>query len=390
MVLKLFPQSNLPMSDSGKLNLRMVDSAPNFGLARRHVSEGFFANLWFVLTHRPEKISGHATTAFHARHFRSSFTENLKELFRPAPKIKRGTTSSLSGIASRPIKTESHPLALSLLVNIRDAILPSRLPPLELTSEPVDVPEIWSKRKKLTGSRVVSVIVHACLVAAVVVLAARQVTTPDPVKTVTVLIAPPAPSAAPPPPAAAAPPRVVHPVAPKRRSFFVQGKLTAPTTIPKVVVPQRSANNDVAAPDLAASGAAGDSPGGVLGGVIGGSPGGIPGGIPGPPGGVSAPAAPPATTPRIVRVGGDVKQPRAIYTPAPETSRLARQAGARGIVVLDAIIDEHGNVTKLHAVTGPPLLIPSALKAVAQWKFEPTYLDGVPVSIEMEVRVTFH
>jgi protein TonB len=73
----------------------------------------------------------------------------------------------------------------------------------------------------------------------------------------------------------------------------------------------------------------------------------------------------------------------------PEYPSLARQAHIAGVVVVDAIIDEHGNVVQAHALSGPPLLIPSALKAVLQWQYEPTALNGQPVSVELEVQVNF-
>ncbi len=61
----------------------------------------------------------------------------------------------------------------------------------------------------------------------------------------------------------------------------------------------------------------------------------------------------------------------------------------QGIVSVEAVIDEHGNVVEVQAISGSPLLIPAALQAVAQWKYEPTYLNGAPVSIELTVDVTF-
>jgi Gram-negative bacterial TonB protein C-terminal len=57
--------------------------------------------------------------------------------------------------------------------------------------------------------------------------------------------------------------------------------------------------------------------------------------------------------------------------------------------VVDAIIDEHGNVVQARAVSGHPLLIPPALKAVLQWKYEPTSLNGQPISVELQVFVNF-
>jgi len=41
-------------------------------------------------------------------------------------------------------------------------------------------------------------------------------------------------------------------------------------------------------------------------------------------------------------------------------------------------------------VSGHPLLVAAALRAVLQWKYEPTSLNGQPVSVELQVQVSFH
>jgi TonB family protein len=61
-----------------------------------------------------------------------------------------------------------------------------------------------------------------------------------------------------------------------------------------------------------------------------------------------------------------------------------------GDVVIDTIIDGRGEVTQMKLVSGSPLLAGAAFKAVAQWKYAPTLLDGTPVAIEMEVTVHFN
>ena len=66
--------------------------------------------------------------------------------------------------------------------------------------------------------------------------------------------------------------------------------------------------------------------------------------------------------------------------------RLTYQAHISGTVILDALVDERGNVVQAHAVSGPALLIPAAIKAVLQWKYEPTSLDGQPVSLKDRAR----
>jgi len=194
----------------------------------------------------------------------------------------------------------------------------------------------------------------------------------------TLLIAPLPPAAAPPPPPPAAIARAVH-TAPKT---FTPGKLTAPSFVPKAV----AIANDAAQPEEALLA----SPAGVPGGVPGGLAGGIPGGM---MNGVAAPAAPAvvAEGPRKpVRVGGEVKPPRLLSGPAPIYPTLARQSHISGIVVIEAIIDEHGNVVELKAISGHPLLIPAAMKAVSQRKYEPTVLDGQATPVNLRVEVTFH
>ena len=91
-----------------------------------------------------------------------------------------------------------------------------------------------------------------------------------------------------------------------------------------------------------------------------------------------------------VRVGGTVKPPLLIYGPDPEYPTLAKRAHISGVVVIEAIIDEHGNVTGMRAISGQPLLIPAALSAVSKRKYQPTILDGEPTPIDLRVEITFN
>jgi protein TonB len=189
------------------------------------------------------------------------------------------------------------------------------------------------------------------------------------------LVAPP-PMAPPPPPAGSTvAPRITHP---KAKLNYTLQKLTAPTAIPKNVS-LGSENAAEAAPDL------GGVPGGVPGGVIGGVVGGVIGGT-----GTTAPP-PSAARPvqKVVRVGGNIKAPRQTYSVNPAYPPLARGAHIWGTVVVDAVIDEHGNVVQARVLSGHPLLIDAALKTVLQWKYEPTTLNGQPVSVELHVEVHF-
>ena len=199
----------------------------------------------------------------------------------------------------------------------------------------------------------------------------------------TFLAAPAMPAAPPPPPmAASASPRPAR-VAPVR--VITPGKLTAPSFIPKTVATGPSGAGD--APDEALMGVAGGVPGGIPGGQVGGVLGGVLGGA---LKGVAPPALPVAAGPKVpVRVGGDVKPPRLLYGPDPVYPILAKQAHLSGVVVIEAVIDEHGTVTGMRVISGHPILIPSALTAVSKRKYEPTVLDGEPTPIDLRVEVTF-
>lgn len=197
----------------------------------------------------------------------------------------------------------------------------------------------------------------------------------------TFLIAPPPP---PPPPPAPAVAMVKAP--PTHRVFESAGKLIAPSVIPKNVAEIKEAPLP---PDMDSRGGV---PGGVPGGVAGGSMGGVIGGV---VGGMStsvpvAPLAPRVSAPKApVRVGGRVKEPRLISRENPLYPPLARQTHLEGVVVIEAIVDEQGNVVEAKVTSGPPLLIQSALDAVRRWRYEPTYLNEQPVPVQLIVTVSF-
>jgi periplasmic protein TonB len=103
-----------------------------------------------------------------------------------------------------------------------------------------------------------------------------------------------------------------------------------------------------------------------------------------------APAAPRDNAPKAaVRVGGRVKEPRLTSRVEPLYPPLAKQTHIQGTVVIDAILDEHGNVAEMKVVSAPPLLIQAALDALSRWKYEPTYLNEEPVPVQLIVTVTF-
>jgi periplasmic protein TonB len=220
---------------------------------------------------------------------------------------------------------------------------------------------------------VASLIIHIVAVAAVVLAPLLFTQVLDLHSFEAVFLVAPKPPAAPLPPAAAQAVKSAGPVA----RLLDTAKLTQPAVIPakvKIVA-------DQAAPDLG-EGVAGGVPGGAAGGVLGGI-------INGVTDNAKTIAPPPPAARRIVRVGGNVKPPVPISTPEPRYPLIALAAHIEGLVVIDAIIDEQGNVVQAKVIEGPPLLIAAALEAVANWKYEPTYLNGQPVALNTHIQVMF-
>ena len=205
----------------------------------------------------------------------------------------------------------------------------------------------------------------------------------------TILIAPPPPPPPPPPPApaAATAPHVAH-VAPKH---FDAHELFAPKVVPKTIaavpdLPQAPA--EAAAVGGVTGGIAGGVMGGTIGGVLGGVLGGVPSSVPAPPPPPPAPPAAPAT-PKLIRVGGNVQAAKVISAPTPAYPVLAKEAHVGGVVALDAVIGTDGHIENLKVISGSPLLIEAAMKAVKQWTYKPTILNGQPIKIETQILVTF-
>ena len=67
----------------------------------------------------------------------------------------------------------------------------------------------------------------------------------------------------------------------------------------------------------------------------------------------------------------------------------ARQARIQGQVVLHALIDKHGKIKELTVVSGHPMLVPAAMKAVKKWRYKPFLVENHPVLVETSIVVNF-
>lgn len=147
--------------------------------------------------------------------------------------------------------------------------------------------------------------------------------------------------------------------------------------------------------DPSATGPAGP---GVPGGSENGHPDGIPGGSEdGDPNavypGMGTGSAPPLAEPSgPIRMNARVKGPEIIPSTRvePRYPEPARRVRLQGAVILEAVIDERGNVTSVRVVKGMAMgLEQAAIEAVSRWKFQPATLDGRPVAVYFNLTVNF-
>lgn len=110
---------------------------------------------------------------------------------------------------------------------------------------------------------------------------------------------------------------------------------------------------------------------------------------------VILPPAPPPPEPEPVvegpvRVGGKITAPRCVHRVEPRYTEIARKARIQGPVILEATIDRDGSVINLRSLRGLPMgLTEEAIRAVSQWRYEPTLLGEQPVQVLMTVTVNY-
>lgn len=233
--------------------------------------------------------------------------------------------------------------------------------------------ETGLERKRKTATTTVSFIVQ-CILLGVMALIPLMFTEALPKgQLLTFLVAPPPPP--PPPPPAAPTVKVV-----RETDVMNNGALRTPTRIPQKI--QMIKEEDTPPPSAA-------------GGVVGGIPGGIPGGqLGGVIGGIISSSSSMAAVPKLepvkrIRVSQGVTQGLLVHRVEPVYPKIALAARITGVVQLKAVIGKDGNIRELQALSGPPLLIPSAIDAVKQWHYRPYLLNGESVEVETNVTVTF-
>jgi TonB family protein len=376
-------------------------TAPRFTPDKITISQGFFSNLKQFLFERPVKIPKSLKgAAFVDPGYGAGFWENVREFFRPTPAAALRTQSRMT--------VQWKPWHQVFWENLRDAIVAPKLPPLKMSSPPVQVREIWSKNEGFERAQALSLTAHALLAVLIVVPFIHQLTQePVAVKASTEVIdISPYLMQLPPGKAKAGGgggggERSPVPTTKGRLPKFSMTQLSPPALVrnpnpklpvpPTVVVPPEIRVPNPAIPNYGDPLAAilSDSQGPGSGGGFGsGSGGGVgsgdgPGVGPGWGGGIGGGA--------FKAGAGGVGYPACIYCPNPTYTEEARKAKYQGTVLLRAIITVDGKATNVRVIKGAGLgLDERAIEAVRNWRFKAAVgPDGRPVNAWSDIEINF-
>jgi periplasmic protein TonB len=376
---------------------------PRFGTPSKFVTDGFWGNLKQFLTERPVKVRGDVHSPLMPEEYGEGIGENFKAFMKGGPGPKGPTGSKLEvawgagfgGFGSR----------------IRELFFPVKQAPVQWTSKPVKVKDIWSKDENFGWTQVISVGLHAGVIALLVFQFIHfgtdkteaknkvDVTSIDLSEYVAKLpagnkkagggggggeraVTPPTKGRAPKftmtqfvPPQA-----VLRNPAPK---LPMDPSLLGPPDL-KIVNPPLTNMGDPLAAAVNQSGGPGGGAGIGTGNGTGIGSGGGAGLGPGDTAGTGGAA---------FRAGvNGVGSPQCIYCPQPEYSDEARKAKYQGTVLLDVTVTADGRVLNPIVIKGPGLgLEEKALAKVKEWKMRAALgPGGKAVTCRVQIEVTFH
>ncbi|WP_446743762.1 energy transducer TonB [Silvibacterium acidisoli] len=334
----------------------------------------------------------------------SSLVSNLRDAFMPVRQAPLNLTSK--PIAVEDI-SEEEPVWKTLASSVQDLFFPKKLPPLELTSKPIDVADpLAVKRSPLSSGLAIGL--HVLVIALIAFFLYYQWKTRPVVKKAAVQHVDISP---------------FMPMTMKMNQSMGGGggggahemveaskghlpkiaktQITPPQIIrndhpklavePTIVMPQQVKLPDAPnmpniglpnSPQVALASQGGGSGSGFGSGHGGGIGSGSGGGVgPGEGGGYGG---------GVMHPGGGVSAPQIVYSVDPEFSDEARRAKYQGICMVSVIVDAQGNPQRVHVVR--PLgmgLDEKAIAAVKQYKFKPAYYQGKPVAVEVNIEVNF-
>jgi protein TonB len=382
-----------------------ASAVPRFATPKRVVTDGFWGNLKQFLTERPVKVDRNVSSPLMPSKYGAGISENFKDFFSSRPVPKGPTNSRLEVAWSSGIG--------GFTERVKELFFPKKLAPLQVTSKPIKVKEIWSKDENFGWTQIISIGLHAGLILLLVVpLFTNMLPASTEAKNkgldVTPLDVSPYMSKL---PAGAKQAgggggggdRSITPATKGRAPKFQWTQFTPPEATIKNPNPKLPMDPSLLGPPdlkvqnppltnmgdpLAASVTFSGGPGGG-GGIGTGEAGGIGSGS----GGGLGPGEGGGTGGGAFRAGvNGVGSPACIYCPQPEYSDEARKAKYQGTVLLDVVVTADGRVLNPVVIKGPGLgLEEKAISQVRNWKMRPANgPNGKPVTCRVQIEVTFH
>lgn len=298
---------------------------------------------------------------------------------------------------------DEKPIWRTLYENLRDALFPVKLPPLQLTSTPIPVPDRMAVKPNPWAIGISSTF-NILLLALAIWLGIKAVVkiVKPPAQAVNIdvgnfdLKAPKAADAAGggggggahdlvDPTKGKLPERIKDPITPPMVPVLDKPKLEVPSAInvqPDIKLPDNQMPNigmTTASNVTLANGQGGGSGMGT----------GYGGGMGSGTGNGFGPGTGGNTGGGLYHIGGGVSAPVAIFTPEAEFSDEARRAKYQGVCLISLIVDAQGNPQNPRIIRALGMgLDEKALEAVRKYKFKPAMKDGrtpVPVMITIEV-----
>jgi protein TonB len=408
-MIDLLPTQPQPTrgNQSGNANPGVGTSSvplPRFGTPRRFVTAGFWENLKQFLTERPIKLRGDVRSPLLPEEYGDGFKENLKTFWKSGPVPKGPSNSGLEvawGAGFGGFKDR-----------VKEVFFPTKQAPVQWTSKPVKVKDIWSKDENFGWTQVISIGLHIGLIALLVIplfthLSTRATEAKNKVDITPLDISDYVAKL----PACnkkaggggGGGDRSITPPTKGRAPKFAYTQFTPPEATLKNPAPKLPMDPTLLGPPdlklanppltnmgdpLAATVNNSGGPGG--GGGIGT---GISGGIGSGNGAGLGPGETAGTGGGAFRAGvNGVGRPECIFCPDPEYSDEARKAKYQGTVLLDVTVTTDGRVINPVVLKGPGLgMEEKALAQVRNWKLRPALgPGGKPVTCRVQIEVTFH
>lgn len=292
---------------------------------------------------------------------------------------------------------EEQPIWTALCENVRDALFPHELPPLELTSKPVPAPDRMAVKTNpwaVGSSTILNGLVLTLLVIIGMRAAINQIPKPAPGAPIDLsdflVVAPATASGS---GGTGGSNDAVAPIEGRNPEFEKMPR--APSMVPVIQQPKLAVDPaiNIALPDDSSMPNIGvhNSPNVTL--ATNGP--GLRAGIGTGPGGGIGPGSGPGYGPgtddgAVYSPGHGIVPPVPIYAPEAEFSDEARRSKYQGVCLISIIVDAHGDPQNPRVVQRLGMgLDEKALDAIRRYKFRPGTKDGKPVPVLITIEVDF-